>query len=398
METELIKRARQYAEETFAHPEFKKYIYHNLDHTLEVVSAVDTIGNQSNLTEDELESAVIAAWFHDIGYLSGGTNHEENGVQMAREVLTNWGTPSQKIKAVTDAILSTRTPQQPESLVSNVLCDADLYHLATGRCQEKGEKLRAEMKLISGKEMTDQEWIANTLAFMEDHHYHTPYGKTILEKDKKKNSKKLRKQLEQQEQTQRLEDLEGQLIKSQQKVEKSKAIKRARGIEINLRNVLHNHLLLTGIAAGKANTLIAINALVLMMTVIVFSFRPTESSKLILPTLVLGSTSLIALILAMLATQPSVLKGRFEKGESDKQRLSSLFFGGLYKLSFENFEKAIKEVLKDREALKRSMLKDVHYLGKGLIKKSRYLRLSYYVFILGIVLAIATLVANELLN
>jgi hypothetical protein len=53
-----------------------------------------------------------------------------------------------------------------------------------------------------------------------------------------------------------------------------------------------------------------------------------------------------------------------------------------------DYEWAMNEMMNDREYLYRSMIKDIYYLGKVLAKKYKFLRLSYNIFMFGLVVAI----------
>jgi predicted metal-dependent HD superfamily phosphohydrolase len=130
MESALIDQARSLAGEVFKDPVFEKYFFHNLKHTEDVVAAVKDIGTRCELNVDEMEMTLVAAWLHDLGYRHGAEGHEDTSARMAEEFLERLNIPSKKIKIISSAILSTRLPQQPRTLVERVLCDADLYHLS----------------------------------------------------------------------------------------------------------------------------------------------------------------------------------------------------------------------------------------------------------------------------
>jgi predicted metal-dependent HD superfamily phosphohydrolase len=213
MESDLIKKAKAYAEETFGDKHFEKLPYHNLDHTVQVVKAVKVIGEQSGLNEDEMESAILAAWFHDVGYLEGDKDHELIAAEKAKELLTAWGASFKKTLEIAEAIKATRMPQQPESLISKVLCDADLYHLSLEDFVETARKLRQEWSLMKGQELTDEQWLQSGLEFLKQHEYHTPYGRAALAKGKKNNIKKLKKLLNPEKAEKQYKDLEDEVIK-----------------------------------------------------------------------------------------------------------------------------------------------------------------------------------------
>src|SRR5687767_1822988 len=129
METALVSKSKEYAEHLLAKLP-KEYVYHNLGHTKDVVKAAEEIGRNSNLSDDEMETLLVAAWLHDTGYKKCCTGHEEHSVAEAVKVLKTWGASDKKIEAVKSAIEATRMPQNPKSIVEEALCDADLYHLS----------------------------------------------------------------------------------------------------------------------------------------------------------------------------------------------------------------------------------------------------------------------------
>ncbi len=52
------------------------YVYHNLTHTQRVVKNTKEIAAFLEVEKVSLENLVIAAWFHDTGYVDGQENHE----------------------------------------------------------------------------------------------------------------------------------------------------------------------------------------------------------------------------------------------------------------------------------------------------------------------------------
>jgi len=53
------------------------YIYHNYNHTVDVVESVIEIAEGSELSKEETEMVVLAAWFHDTGFIEVYDGHEE---------------------------------------------------------------------------------------------------------------------------------------------------------------------------------------------------------------------------------------------------------------------------------------------------------------------------------
>jgi HD superfamily phosphodiesterase len=392
MESEFIRQARSLAEKVFKTRAFDKHIFHNFDHTQDVVNAVVTIGQHSNLSADEMESALVAAWLHDVGYEQGSKNHEQLSARKAQDLLTGLGAPQKKITDVTEAILATHMPQQPKTLVSKVLCDADLYHLATEQCLEKSNMLKEERNALGTKEMSDEEWLNSTVEFMEDHSYHTSYGQTILEQGKQKNIKKLKKAIKPKVSAKKYRKLEEELEKLRVKLEKEKSLKPDRGIETMFRTTSHNHIMLSQMVDSKASILITINSIILSVIVSVLIRKLEENSYLLIPTILLVTVCLATMVFSILASRPNVSSGKFTREDIKNKQTNLLFFGNFHAMKVEDYQWGMQEMMKDADYLYGSMIKDIYYLGKVLGRKYRFLRIAYSIFMFGFVVAILSFI------
>src|SRR5829696_3225341 len=129
---QLLSAARTYVTDIFQHRVKPEFVFHNLEHTEDVVEASSHMADYYQLHEDDRLVLMLAAWFHDTGYSSGkAEGHEEASVQLAMQFLQARHTDDTIIQRVTSCIQSTRMPQSPVSQVEKILCDADLHHLAT---------------------------------------------------------------------------------------------------------------------------------------------------------------------------------------------------------------------------------------------------------------------------
>lgn len=393
MESELIRKARTFAESVFRNETFEDRPFHNLAHTWSVVAAAEEIGNRIELSEGELESAIIAAWLHDVGYLEGEGDHEKKAAEKSKELLLSWGASPRKAQEVSEAILSTKIPQQPKTMVSKVLCDADLFHLSTDDCKEQSDRLRTEWEITGKKSMTDVMWLQQNLEFLENHRYHTPYGQTILQEGKKKNIKKIRKQLTPEFSEKEYHKLEDTVVKLRSKLEKERILKPDRGIETMFRTTSSNHLMLSQMADNKANILITINSIILSVVVSVLIRKLEEDPRLVIPTIMLVSVCLATIVFAILATRPNVSAGRFTRDDVKNKKTNLLFFGNFHGMNVEDYEWSMKQMMKDADYLYGSLIKDIYYLGIVLGKKYKFLRIAYNIFMFGFVVSILSFVA-----
>ncbi|MCA6074406.1 HD domain-containing protein [Fulvivirga sedimenti] len=175
----LIHRSKKFAEE-FLGSLNDEFSYHNLDHTIQVVNAVEEISRKSQLNPLEFENVIIAAWFHDTGYQVDVNRHEIESARIMREQLNSWDVSEERIRQIEQIILSTQMPQAPKTLPAKILCDADLYHLADPEFLKKSESLRKEINLTCNKKINQKEWTRMTCEFIDSHCYFTEYGRKVL--------------------------------------------------------------------------------------------------------------------------------------------------------------------------------------------------------------------------
>ncbi|MCB0493578.1 MAG: HD domain-containing protein [Cyclobacteriaceae bacterium] len=394
MNTALIEKSKAYAEATLSQLH-DSYAYHNIYHTKKVAEAVREIGEKSRLTDDQLETAIIAAWIHDTGYILGCENHETNSVEAAKKILTEWGASTEKIEAVCGAIEATEMPQHPQNIVDMVVCDADLYHLSNEDLLETGQRLRKEMAHVKKKEFTDKEWIQYNLKFLEGHSYFTEYGKTVLEKRKRKNIKKLKREIDPKTSKKYLNTLEKELEKLQRKLDKTN--RPERGVETMFRITSQNHITLSEMADSKANIMVSINAIILSVIVSVLFRKLEEFPDLLIPTLMLVGSCLLTIVYAVLATRPNISSGKFTTDDIKKKKTNLLFFGNFHGMELENYEWGVKEMMKDADFLYSSIIKDIYFNGKVLARKYKLLRISYSIFMYGFVASILAFLISMLI-
>jgi hypothetical protein len=89
-----------------------------------------------------------------------------------------------------------------------------------------------------------------------------------------------------------------------------------------------------------------------------------------------------------LATRPNVTQGKFTKEDVANKKVNLLFFGNFHKMKLDEFEWAMSEMMQDRDYLYSSLTKDLYFLGLVLNSKYNLLRITYTVFMIGIVVSV----------
>jgi len=148
-------------------------VYHNVAHTRdEVAPAAERLAAAEGIEGEALLLVRTAAWFHDIGFIQQGPDHEVIGAQIAAQVLPRFGYSSDQIAAIRGMIMATRLPQSPCNLLEQIIADADLDLLGCDDFIARNYDLRAEMATY-GQTMTDEEWYISQLEFLQGHRYFT---------------------------------------------------------------------------------------------------------------------------------------------------------------------------------------------------------------------------------
>ncbi|MGV3706054.1 MAG: Pycsar system effector family protein [Arcticibacter sp.] len=395
----VLDHVERYVERMFSEKESSNLIYHNLSHTEYVAKHTKAIAIHYNLTEDDLFIVQAAAWFHDVGYLSGQENHESKSASLAAEFLRSHQVPSHIIDAVQGCILSTRMPQQPQTLLQQIVCDADLYHLGSDNFQDRSKLMRQEAQLVAGKKIKKEKWRAKTIELLTQHQFHTDYCRSILEEKKQQNLLSLRNEA--------ISNAESTLsavakeLQTQTAPAKDKELKRKdrpeRGIETMFRISSNNHQRLSDMADNKAHIMISTNSIILSVVLSILLRKLENNTHLIIPTMMLLTVCLITIVFSILATRPSVPSGSFSNEDIEKKQVNLLFFGNFYRMSLQDYQKGMHAMMDDRDFLYGSLIRDLYSQGVVLGRKYKLMRAAYSVFMFGIVASVVAFVIAVIL-
>ncbi|MBL7867193.1 MAG: HD domain-containing protein [Flavobacterium lindanitolerans] len=161
-------------------------LYHNLDHTKQVVFRAKEIAQHCNLNGCDRFIVLAAAWFHDIGHLCGDIAlHEEKSVEIMREYFKGKPIDDHIIACVEACIMATKMPVAPSNLLEEILCDADTFHLGTSDFFETDKCVWDEMELRTGEPVTYR--IEKSIGFLTSHKFFTPYCQKKLQDGKVRN-------------------------------------------------------------------------------------------------------------------------------------------------------------------------------------------------------------------
>jgi len=410
----LLQQVQHYVRNLFSTRTNKALVYHNYDHTWDVVQACQQMALHYNLPEEEQLGLLTAAWFHDTGYLVvGPKDHEEESQRIANAFLKERNASNEFIELVNGCIAATKLPAAPQNLLQQILCDADLFHLGSDNFAIRNKQLREEIGNFQKEQIGKREWRQANVEFLERHRYFTDYAREQQEPAKQKHLQELKGKLSKKEKSasetavplpiqvidpvmkpapvndeKEKEEAEKSRQKESEKDEKEKQSKSDRSIVAMFRIMSENHVNLSSMADSKANIMISINTIVISILVSVLLGKLQFYPQYTIPTIILMVVCLGAIVFSILATRPNISGGTFSQDDIRDKKINLLFFGNFYNMSLPDYDWAMKEMMQDKEYLFESMIKDIYFLGVVLARKYKLLRIAYNIFMFGLIAAI----------
>ena len=385
----LLEKASVYVSQCFeTNGKHRNGIYHDLTHTRETVAAGVEIAEGMGLPEQSVDIVMLACWFHDIGHIEFYAEHEEKSAEIAERFLVEESIDTKTIDIVKNCILATKIPQSPRNQLEQIVCDADLYHLGSDHYWKKSELLRIEFEKNRGTPFTDSEWLQLNIDFFLKHSFFTSFAQEKLNGKKEENLVILKNEFKKEQ------------LRKKQKKEATKKNKehinnaaKSRGVERNMevyyRTSSRNHVSFSAIVDQKANIMIQTNSLIFSIIISLLVRKLDQLPDLIIPTFLMLFTCVATIITSVLATRPKVTRHETTMEDIRNRKANLLFFGSFVNLDLDQYEWGVKEMLKDKPYYVANMIRDTYYLGKVLDKKYRFLKLSYDIFMVGLVLSIS---------
>lgn len=379
----ILQKAKDYVEILFKDKLSSVYFYHNFIHTTYTVNKAEEILKHTPVSEEDQEKVLLALWFHDTGYIECAQNHEEKGVEIMKDFLKKENYPEKGIEDIAKLILATKITYEPQNLLEKIVKDSDCSHFASHDYNDISDALRKEWELTNVRCFSNDEWNAGNLEMLKNKHkFYTEYAKTAWQPLKDKNIKKIEKKLEKEDEKESKKENSGN--------KKDKEPKSDRSVDTLFRVTLSNHTRLSDIADSKANILLSVNAIIISvcLSVLVPKLDAPKNSHLIIPSFILLLSAVLTIIFAILSTKPNVTQAKFTLQDVADRKVNLLFFGNFNRMIFDDYHNAMNVLIKDRDYIYDSMVKDLYYLGKVLDRKYRLLSITYKIFMAGIIISV----------
>lgn len=167
-----------------------KLYYHNVKHTVDIVTEVELIGWGEGISDEEILLIKTAGLFHDVGHVVQYADHEYHGTLIAREMLPKYNYSEKQIDRICDVIMSTKLPPKPKDLLQSIICDADLDYLGRSDFIPVSNTLFKELKeqnMIG----TLNDWNKLQVKFITGHQYFTKTARNLREVNKQKQIERI---------------------------------------------------------------------------------------------------------------------------------------------------------------------------------------------------------------
>jgi len=169
--------------------------YHNVKHTVDVVTEVELIGWAEGIDDDDILVLKTAGLFHDAGHTIAYDEHEHHGTVMVKEILPKYGYTEEQINRICEVIMATKMPPEPKTLLERIICDADLDYLGRSDMIPVSNTLYKELK-EQNKIGTLNDWNKLQVMFISKHAYFTKTARSLREVNKQMQIERIKELIE----------------------------------------------------------------------------------------------------------------------------------------------------------------------------------------------------------
>lgn len=161
-----------------------------------------------------------------------------------------------------------------------------------------------------------------------------------------------------------------------------------KGIETWFRLASKNLYTRRAIVDTKSNILVTVNFIIMSIVLGSLYTRLDQDPHLLWAIGPMVLTNIASMTFAIFATRPKSHRGVFSAEEISSGSAGLMTFDDFYKMPLADYEVAISHIMKDREFLYGTIKRDIHRLGVDLSRRYKMIRISYDVFLAGIIISV----------
>lgn len=404
----LLKKIEEHFIAFYKQHADQRLLFHTYLEAKEVVCIAEKISRHYKLDERSSFIVCATAWFYKAGYLTGILEaYETKSAELAERFLKSNGAPEADIDEVKKCISTVRKPGSADTLPEKIIRDANTFWLGTDGFKEGQKLLKKELEGLRSTKIGGHEWRAETIKMLEEHTYLTDYCTSLLKRAKEEHLVRLKNKQAGKVflanfnigETNDTQPESTELDNYTKNKRASNADKRpTRGIETMFRITSSNSQKISMMADNKAHIMISVNSIIISVILGLILGKLDENSHLIIPTVILLATNVATIIYAILATRPKATKGVFTPEQVENKSVNLLFYGSIYNMDLGSYDDGMRKMMDDRSFLYGSLIKDTYWQGRVLGHKYKLLRVSYSVFMYGIVVSVIAYTVAALIH
>ena len=392
---DLIKQAEQYVKGLFLENKNELLLFHNIGYVKKTVGFAKQFCDLEQVTDIQREDILVAAWLFSTGFLFDYIDYKKQSIRVANQFLLDKCLEEQRVKNILMIIETVLQNKEHENICGEILYDASEFYLASDDFLLWVKYHRQERNYFLTPKLTKRSFWQTVQNFLNEHKYCTASAQNLFNIEKDKNAAKIKFVLSQELLKQLpvnnhmlIEEMKEEINQINLKVEKR--LSSARGFDTLYRITSRNQVSLSGIADNKSNILITLNTLIVSAVITFVLVRYDERQFLMIPSFMAMLFSFISITYAILATRPQIRPGVFKMEDFYNKKVNLIFYGNFYKMKYEDYEKAMTDMLKDQDLLLSNLNGDQYTLGKILGRKFKLLNISFTVFLVGFVISALT--------
>lgn len=354
--------------------------FHDFTYLEMVMKQVVKMADAAKLNQQDRKILEAANWFRYTGMSVQYDDYETESAKIAEKFLKNNDYTSEETEKIKSLIVNSPHTHKPSNILEEITHDGDLIYLGKSKFFDLSSLLKVELETVSGKRIPPKEWDEKVYQLLAKSRFYTSYAnQKYLDRiaahltTQRKNLKKTRRDA----------------------IRKKTGKEFGRGIDTLYRSTYRNHINLSSIADGKANMMISINTIILSAIVTLLGTSITltgqvsfEHFRFFLPILILLLSVLGSAIFAILSANPKVTSSDVGKKDILKRTKSVLFFGNFIHMEQKEFVDNLAMLKNNEKILYDNMAVDIYELGHVLSTKYKMIKISYNIFMVGLILCV----------
>ena len=191
----------------------QNYHYHNISHTLDVISRTLYLSKKENINNREKILLVLSAIFHDTGFSVQYESNESIWLNLLLNYINYWIYSwqhefnllsfnknirsivkfSEKDKDLMSwIIMATKLFSTPKNILEWIIQDADLDNLGRKDFFDKTQAVKQELQIFNKKQLSEKDILSFSLSILESFSFNTSSAKLEREQQRLSNISELK--------------------------------------------------------------------------------------------------------------------------------------------------------------------------------------------------------------